>query len=354
LIIRLVAWALAALVFLSAGGARAQSDADRATARQLTAEAERKLGSKDFEGGYALLAKAYSLVPSPMIKVGMGRAKASMNQLIEAQQHYVEAAKSVPRPNEPASWAAGREAAKREADAITPRLASLEFVVEGPPTPNALRVVIDGRDEVPKASIENAIPRAVNPGMHNVRAEAEGFRPFEARVGVTEGEKKKVTLRLTPGAADPAAVVVPPATPPATGTDALAPAPVVETPPAPVEGPETKGTSRWTPTTIGGVAAAGVLGTVGLITGVASWSKVGSIRDECGGRSCPDDKSSDISSAKSLGTVSTIAFAGAAVGGVVALVGFLSTKPDNKIDAKAQNKVTLLVGPNSIGLGGRF
>ncbi|HEU4535728.1 MAG TPA: PEGA domain-containing protein [Polyangiaceae bacterium] len=347
MIARLIAWALAALLLLSAGGARAQSDSDRATARQLTAEAERKLAARDFEGAYALLAKAYSLVPSPMIRVGMGKARASMNQLIEAQQHYIEASKGPPRPNEPASWAAGREAARREADAITPRLGSLEFVIEGPSAPGAVRVVLDGRDEVPKSSLENAIPRAVNPGMHSVRAEAEGFRPFEARVAVAEGEKKKVALRLTPGAAEPAApVAVPPAGAPLAG----APPPSAE---PPADAPSARG-SRWTPTTIGGVAAAGVFGAVGVVTGAMSWSRVGTIRKNCEGRTCPDSERDALSSAKSLGTVSTVAFVGAAVGGAVALVGFLSSKPEDKAAAKATGKVTLLVGPSSIGLGGSF
>ncbi len=349
---RLGAWALAACVFLSAGAAGAQSDADRATARQLTAEAERKLTARDYEAAFGLLAKAYSLVPSPMIKIGMGRAKASMNQLIEAQQHFVDASKSAPRPNEPASWAAARESARHEAEAVTPRLASFEFVVEGP-SPAALRVTIDGRDEVPKAALENSIPRAVNPGMHAVRAEAEGFRPFETRVGAAEGEKKKVTLRLEHGAVGPLPAKPPVAEPPAPPGGATPPPADAQTT-SPADAARAA-PSPWNTTTIGGVAVAGVLGSVGLVTGIMSWSRVKAIESRCrdnAGGVCLASEASGIDSAKTLGNVSTFAFAGAAVGGAVALYGFLSNAPA-KPDSK-QGKVSVVVGPGSFGLSGRF
>ncbi|HEU4406617.1 MAG TPA: hypothetical protein VFS43_15225 [Polyangiaceae bacterium] len=342
------AWALAALLSFSPGAALAQSDADRATARQLTAEAERKLSARDYEGAYTLLAKAYALVPSPMIKIGMGRAKVSQNQLIEAQQHFIDASKGAPKPNEPASWAAARETARQEAEAITPRLASFEFVIDGPPGPGALRVVIDGHDEVSKAALANAIPRAVNPGMHNVRAEADGFRPFEARVGVAEGEKKKIPIRLAEsnGAA--------PAPPPAKPPEGAPPAEGAAAPAAPAA-PEGGAGSRWNAMTIGGVAAAGVLGTVGVVTGAMSWASVSDIKGRCPNNGCPEAEREKLDSAKSLGTVSTVAFVGALAGGAVALYGWLSAEPAGaKSDAKAQGKVTLLVGPGSLGLSGRF
>lgn len=344
------AWAflalMAVLVAASPGPAWAQSDADRATARQLTAEAERKLTARDYEGAYNLLAKAYALVPSPMIKIGMGRAKVSMNQLIEAQQHFVDASKGTPKPNEPSSWAAARDTARQEAEAITPRLASFEFVIEGPPGPGALRVVIDGHDEVAKIALENSIPRAVNPGAHGVRAEADGFRPFETRASVAEGEKKKVSIRLE------AAAPTPPPAPltPLEGASADGPgAPLAGTP-----ADAGAGRPRWNALTIGGVAAAGVFGTVGIVTGAMSWSSVSSIKGRCPNDNCPPAEGDKLDSAKTLGTVSTVAFVGALAGGAVALYGWLSANPGGKNDAKTQGKISLLVGPGSLGVGGRF
>jgi hypothetical protein len=335
------AWALAATVALAPAASRAQSDADRATAHQLTFEAEQKLAAHDYEAAYALLAKAHVLVPSPMIKVGMGRAKAAMGQLIEAQQHFVEASKSSRRPNEPASWAAARDLARREAEAVTPRLASLEFAVEGPPGPGAVRVVIDRRDEVPRAALEGAIPRAVNPGSHEVRAEAEGFKPFEAHVGIAEGEKKKVSVRLVAStSAEPAAASSP-----------------AEAAAGSAEGPDAAakpGGSRWNALTLGGVAAAGVFGAVGVVTGVMSWSRVSDVKSRCEGDRCLESDRDEIDSARGLGTVSTVAFVGAAAGGAVALIGFLSAKPSAQADAKAQGRVSVTVGPGSIGVSGRF
>jgi hypothetical protein len=327
------------LLALGPGGASAQSNADRATARQLTAEAERKLAARDYEAAHGLLAKAYALVPSPMIKVGMGRAKAAQGQLIEAQQHFVDASNVPARPNEPASWAPARETARREAEAITPRLASLEFVVDGPPGPGAVHVTIDDHDEVTRATLENAIPRAVNPGAHALRAEAEGFKPFETRVSAAEGEKKKVSIRLQASA-------------PAT---AAKPAPAERPRPGPPGGEPTddKG-SHWSPVAIGGLAAAGAFGAVGAVTGIVSWTRVRAIETRCKDAPCQPGERANIDSARKLGNISTIAFVGAGVGAAVALGAYLMASPSPKAGKAPAGKVRAFVGPGLLGVSGDF
>ena len=73
-----------------------------------------------------------------------------------------------------------------------------------------------------------------------------------------------------------------------------------------------------------GVGGAGLV--VGGITGLLALGKSGDLKDKCGAdkNACPADSQSDIDSYKSMGTISTIGFIVAGVGGATGLVLLLT------------------------------
>ena len=64
----------------------AQSADDRATARIIAEDADKKAQAGDYQGAVDSFTKAYSLVPAPTIKVARAHAYLKLGRLIEAQQ----------------------------------------------------------------------------------------------------------------------------------------------------------------------------------------------------------------------------------------------------------------------------
>jgi hypothetical protein len=94
-----------------------------------------------------------------------------------------------------------------------------------------------------------------------------------------------------------------------------------------------------------GVGGAGIL--VGGITGFLAMDKRSTL--DCPDDSCTADKQDDVDSYNSLRTISTIGFIG---GAVIAATGGVLLLTDN--EKKEVARITPLVGPGRIGIGGRF
>jgi len=115
-----------------------------------------------------------------------------------------------------------------------------------------------------------------------------------------------------------------------------------------------------------GVGGAGLV--VGAITGIIALGKAGDLKDQCtaGKSSCPPTAQSDIDSYKSVGTISTIGFIVAGVGGVAGVVLLLTAPKDNGTSAATSEYKTVPVkrdgglsmtpyfGGTSAGVTGRF
>ena len=56
--------------------AGAQTAEERASARMLAEQADKKLADNDLPGAIDLFAKAYSIVPAPTLRLAQGRAEA--------------------------------------------------------------------------------------------------------------------------------------------------------------------------------------------------------------------------------------------------------------------------------------
>jgi hypothetical protein len=319
--------------------ARAQSAEERASARALLSDADKRAAAGDYPGAVDAFTKAYAFIPAPTIKVGRAHALIGMGRLIEAQQDLLDAAHSEPRPGEPAVFAEARRKAAAEADALTPRLPALLLGITGAPA-DKVTLSVDG--QVVAVQTLGA-PRVVNPGTHSVRAEAEGYTPVEQVTTVHEGDQKTLTFALSPEqpAPPPPPAATPPTAPPAPFTSP-APTPMVMAP-AYVEPPNN------TVSTLGWVGT-GVFAGAGIITGLVALEQAGSVKSQCKGNVCPTSTESEASMSSTLGNVSTITFI--AAGGCL-LLGIL-THHSAPTRTAAASSFDVEIGPGSIGASGRF
>jgi hypothetical protein len=107
-----------------------------------------------------------------------------------------------------------------------------------------------------------------------------------------------------------------------------APPPPREEPPPPRVDPKPSGDrGPLTPWFYVGLGTAGVGVLTGTITGVVALAKAGSLDSQCTDNQCPRSAEGDLSTSRTMGTVSTIAFVVAGAGVAVAVVSWL-WRPD--------------------------
>lgn len=325
------AGALLWLCWLASAPALAQTSAqDRATARLLAEEADKKLEAGDAKGALELFQRADAIYPAPTLKLATARALLLLGQFIEAHELLLDVSRSEPQKNEPPPWSAARDSARAEAEAVAPKIPRIEILLENiDPADPTLVVMLDGR-RLPRASF--GVVRPINPGKHLVHAEARGFIPTDQKIQMGEGEHYKLTLKLFPEAAAP-------------GSTARAPAARASARPAAEPGSKALA--------IAGFSGAGVMAGVGSVLGLMVLSRVNDIKKDCTlppANACPQSRRADADRAGTLATASNVAFALSAVGLGVGIVGLL-TGPG---DRPKNESVRLTVGPGGVGVGGQF
>jgi len=255
---------------------------EKERARDLMAEAREKREKNDVAGALESFRQADAIMRVPTTGFEVAKTQQTMGQLIEARA-TVDAILKLPiNPSDPPPFAEARAKADALGKELDKQIPQLKISVK---TTGTATVTID---DAPVASLET--PTRVNPGKHVVLAKADDT---EARkeITVAAGETKEVELRL--GGPSNAAPVEPK--------------------------PEKKGLP--TLSLIGfGVGAAGLV--VGTVTGIMAISAEGDIADKCQGTRCGTDVESDLDSAKTKATISTIGFIVAGVGVAVGVVGF--------------------------------
>lgn len=341
---------LAALTFSPAALAQDAASQDIAQARQLGQQAQAAFDAGNFvesEKLWAAAAKLYSVAPT--LTLGLARTQAKLGHVVAAQESYNKIIREWGNnPNPPPAFKDALEAAKNEVGAVSAKVASVTLTVEGPANPV---VTIDGQT-VPVAAL--GLKRPVDPGSHKVSATAEGYNAADTTFAVAEGGTAAATLKMEKAP--------PGATPVAAGGGMSSPT----EPGADTGG--SKGSMNKTLALVAfGVGGAGLV--VGGITGLLALGKSGDLKDKCGAdkNACPADSQSDIDSYKSMGTISTIGFIVAGVGGATGLV-LLLTAPSGSasgsaagsrfatVPVKRENglSMTPYFGGTSAGVSGHF
>jgi hypothetical protein len=342
---------LALAYALTSVPARAQSDADRATARALGQEGEAALENKDYATAEDRFRRADKLIHAPTLEIGLARALVGVGKLVEAQETYNRIIREGVAPGAPAVFARALQDAKKEVGAVSPRLGSVTVSVKaagGGDVPNE-SVVLDG---VAMNTASLGVRRFIDPGQHVLQVTADGFKPAELRFNVAEGATAEapLTLERAPAAAGSPAG-------PNGGAPDTAAAPGSTSSPATAEGEhQHHGPPRYLPWVAFGVGAAGLI--LGGVTGGLAMGAHSTLANECPSGTCPSDKQSDLDSYHLLGTLSTVGFAvggvGVAAGVVLLLVQPKDAAPPAAAKLGPSLFVTPVIGPGSIGAVGRF
>jgi hypothetical protein len=306
-------------LLLASSPALAEPDAgDRGAAEALFAEAHRLVDAGSWAEGCPKFEASFALYASASTMINLARCHEHDGKIATAWQDYRRALAL----NSEIQGAERRkgllEIAQRGVDELTPRLPKLRITI--PAAPAGLEVLCDGKP-LSSEALRDAVP--LDPGVHEVRASAPGYRGQTLSVTLEEGKTATASLPLEP----------------------------MER--------AVKAPSRGAFVPVGvALLATGVVGLgVGAVTGILSLNKVSDVIADCGGTSCaPTDSDSRamVASAKTLGTWSTASFiAGGAlsVAGVAVLLAHPRGKSGSAADAA---RVGVSIGPGQITLGGRF
>lgn len=295
----LVAIAIASHTLVAA----AQTSPDVETAKALYNQGLDLREAGDHVGALTFFRVAFARVQSPIVGLDLAREHVAALELVEALTVAESIAKIPVAPEETDKSATARADAAKLVTELQKRVATLEIV-----TPPGSLVVLDGVQLTPA----DAAHHRVSPGKHLLLVSAATLVRHDLVLG--EGEVRKV-------------VVDAPRPPPTT----LAPPP---RDPAP--------TRSYTLTYSGlGIASAGLL--VGSITGVLALTRADSVHDRCANGNCPNDVADDVSGVRALGTTSTISFAVAGGGLLLAAFGYVR-----------ERSVAPVVGLGTIGVTGTF
>ena len=340
--------ALTATLALSLGvsiapRALAQSDSDRATARTLGQDAQQALDNKDYPTAEDRFRRADKMVHAPTLMLGLARALAAQGKYVEAQETYNRIVRDGLAPNAPDVFKRALDDAKKEVDAVSAKVGSVVITVKAAaggadiPDPQVLL------DEHPINSASLGVRRAIDPGPHVLRASAEGYTSGELKFSATQGMSIDEPLLLEKSAmpiATPASTLVPVNASAVAGSDAVAPAPPSKA-------------RKVLPWVAFGVGGAGLV--VGGLTGILAMGKHSTLSSNCTNGSCGADQQNNLDSYHTLGTVSTIGFIVAGVGGAAGVVLLLTQpKGDSVAPATTGLRIVPVVGPGSVGATGTF
>lgn len=306
--------------------ARAESEADRATARALALEGHAALQKKDYATAADRFGRADALVHAPTLVVDHARALQGLGRFVEAHEKYELVLREGVTSSSPKSWTRALEEAKKELDALKPRLAWVTVVLK---EPSEATVKIDGL-LVPAAAV--GVKRAADPGFPEVTVTAEGYESFKQTVTVGPGEEKsvEVTLKKQP--------------------EVQGPEPL---PSADVYRPRQSSPARRALTYVAfGLGGAGAV--TGGVFGAMALKKRSDLRSECVDGFCRSSSAKKISTYHTYGTVSAAALGVGVLGLGTGLVLLLTEPKTQEAAPSAAFEVYPIVGVGLVGAQGRF
>ncbi len=338
--VALIATMVALACIAPAAHAAEPTAEEKAGARAAATEANAAYDAKRFEEALDKFTRAESLVHAPTHLLMIARTQVAMGQLVRGRETYNALVRETLAPNAPPVFKDAQAEAKRELEALEPRIPTM-VVKLSDPAAQGVTVTMDGV-AIPPALV--GISRPVDPGKHVFTARGDGVSSEETSVEVKEAERGEVVLQLK---SDPNAKAAP------------------VTPPPGGEGPPSEGGSSDTLMYMGwggvGLGVVGVgLGAVFLGLGGSARSDADAAYESCTESDpCPagSDRAQEVADldddANSMQTISLISFiAGGAfaAAGVTMLV--MSSGGDEPSDAAMT--VTPWIGVGSAGARGTF
>lgn len=315
-----------ALAFLAATPASSRmahagpKESQLAEARSRFQQALALQAAGDWSGALALLEKVASVASTAQVHFNIALCQEKLGKLSAALGNYRIAASLAHQAN---VADVEKQSTEKLAD-IEGRLPKL--VITRGSNAGAAQILLDGT-ELGTSAIGRELP--VDPGPHQIEARPPGGgKPTMILAELVESDRKsiEVSLKEEPG------VTAPPAAPPSV-----------------VGAPEESGSGGKALMYSGfGVALVGAA--VGSVTGILAFSKEGDLESSCSPeKECLPPIHDDLSSARSMATISTVSFIVAGVGATVGVVGLFTRK-----SSSSKASIHPFVGIGRAGLGGSF
>lgn len=276
-----IAAATLAAALLAPRPAVAQTEADLTRARRLFKEGEIAEKASNCQGAIGKYEQALAIKETPQIHLRIGRCQEMLGRLADGLASYQRALDKATV----ASLADVASVARDQIGRLAARVPTLAIIPAEPY--EAFAASVDG-EPVPAADFDKK--QRLNPGSHKITASAKGHRALEQTVSLTEGEGRRLVIRLVPAE-----------TPASTGE-----------PEAPVPAPDEGSNAPAFALLGGGAAAIGV----GVALFVVSLGKASELDDACGGSErllCPASRRDELESLAS--SVDTFRLVGGIVGG---------------------------------------
>lgn len=327
-------WSMGAAVVLcfaaEAGAQEAPDETAKNVARTLAETGRRRFRAGDYAGALEALRDAEKYYRAPTISRLRAQAHEKLGQLVEARDVYRQVASEELPEGAPPEFVAAREEAMRALLSLRARIPRVHIVVEN--APDGTRVTLDGKPLDAAALVR---PIRLNPGKHVVAVEPPGAARITREIDVAERDEEKVEVVLAPATPRPPVTARPVTTPAAR-------------PSAPAMASPRGGQSFVGPAIAFGTGAVALV--TGAVAGAHSLVVAEEIRSECGEELvCQPRHRERVETAKTLGHVSTVAFALAGAGIVTGTI--LLLVPGEKA---APARMSLVAGPTFLGLKGAF
>jgi hypothetical protein len=349
---RAMGWVLVTAMLSTPLSAFAQSDEQRAAARELATSGLDAFKAGKYDQALENFTKAESLFHALPHLLFIARSQAKLGHFVQSREAYMKIIKEVLPPNAPQAARDAQSNASSEVTTVEGKIGHVTINVAGQEQAKNLVVTVDG---APIAAVLIGSPVPIDPGDHVVEAVATGMRG-KTTVGVAPGQRQDVALKLE---ADASAV------PPVAAAAAVAPATQPEQPPpvaattAPPPAADQGQASSTNGLRIGSYVAFGV-GAVGIVGGTVFMLQSSSKRSDADklcnlpGGGCPlsskdqvNSLDSDANKARTLGIVG-FALGAAGIGAGVTLLVL------SKGHAEKAMSIAPWVGVNTAGVRGSF
>jgi hypothetical protein len=344
----------ASIASVSPGVARADepSAADIASARKIGFEGIQLAEKGNCAAAIDKLARAEKLFHAPTTLGRLGECQVQIGKIVEGTENLGRVAREELASNAPAAFVTARARAKKQLAAATPKLAHAKIIVKAPSDATVSVTV----DSAPVNAANLGEDRVLDPGPHVVEATAPGYFKAHAEINLAEGGSEQVTLKLIvdPEAARAARVAAAAAPSSSSPSGSSPPSSTDPQPP----GAEATGPNRTLAYVVLGVGVVG-LG-LGTVFGLSAMSKKNDLSNACPNKNCRASEQSNLDSAKTSGTISTIAFG---VGGAAVILGGVlfftaSSSSSSTAIAKPAPPTRLVARPyfdiTSAGVAGSF
>ncbi|MDQ2644016.1 MAG: hypothetical protein M3020_09390 [Myxococcota bacterium] len=319
------------LCTLWAPAIRAQTEEERAIARELMDQGDLRVEQRDYAAALALFRAAHDIMHVPTTGIEVARTLVSLGKLVEGRDAALDVLKLPQAADEPKPFTIARVAADQLVRDLTYEIPTLRVVL-GPPdaVPHA-SLRIDGMS-CPQAL---KVPYPLNPNPHRVEVSAPGFEPLELSVALARRGRESLRVELKP---------LP---------KRAAPSPISSGAPTRARAPLPPRTKEYTPArspswvTWGGLGMVGAGLTVGTVAGLVALDRVDDAREYCDGDRCQPEARPDREAAIRAGHVSNLGWAMAGAGALVTLASWLFQTPKSPPAQASQSSLVLVPGPKS-------